>query len=47
MPSAQEITGREEGAIRGLTCEIWQDDGSEEFERAFGDAHEADSDDPR
>ena len=27
--------------------EIWQDDGSEEFERAFGDAHEADSDDPR
>jgi L-alanine-DL-glutamate epimerase-like enolase superfamily enzyme len=39
IPSAQEITGREEGAIRGLSCEIWQDDGSHEFERAFAQAH--------
>ena len=39
IPSAQEITGREEGSIRGLSCELWQDDGSDEFERAFGEAH--------
>ncbi|MEO2005033.1 MAG: enolase C-terminal domain-like protein, partial [Candidatus Poribacteria bacterium] len=39
IPVAQEITGRQEGAVRGVSCEIWQDDSSAEFERAFAEAH--------
>jgi hypothetical protein len=27
------MTGREEGTIRGLRLELWDDDGSSEFER--------------
>ena len=30
-PDVPALTGREEGAIRGIGFEIWEDDGSEEF----------------
>jgi L-alanine-DL-glutamate epimerase-like enolase superfamily enzyme len=30
-PDVPALTGREEGAIRGISFEIWEDDGSEEF----------------
>jgi len=33
--SVQQLTGREEGAMRGLHTVIWEDDGSPEFERAY------------
>jgi hypothetical protein len=29
------VTGREEGAIRGIKSEIWEDDGSAEFQRIY------------
>ena len=32
----QRMTGREEGTIRGLRLELWDDDGSEEFARIYG-----------
>ncbi len=35
VPSVQRLTGREEGAMRGLHTVIWEDDGSPEFERAY------------
>jgi L-alanine-DL-glutamate epimerase-like enolase superfamily enzyme len=31
----QRMTGREEGTIRGLRLELWDDDGSAEFERVY------------
>jgi len=31
--SPSSLTGREEGTIRGITSELWEDDGSEEFKR--------------
>ena len=31
----KRITGREEGAIRGINVEQWEDDGSEEFDRIY------------
>ncbi len=34
-PDIKRITGREEGAIRGINVERWEDDGTEEFERAY------------
>ena len=29
-----QLTGQEEGTIRGVSMELWEDDGSEEFARA-------------
>jgi len=29
------MTGREEGAIRGIRMELWEDDDSEEFGRVY------------
>jgi hypothetical protein len=34
-PSLKEITGREEGTIRGINLERWADDDSVEFEETF------------
>ena len=34
-PNPRIITGREEGTIRGIDLERWEDDGSEEFEAAY------------
>jgi hypothetical protein len=31
----QQTTGREEGTIRGLRLDLWDDDGSAEFERVY------------
>jgi len=33
--SPSTLTGREEGTIRGFTSELWEDDGSPEFERIY------------
>jgi hypothetical protein len=33
--SVSRLTGREEGTIRGLKQELWDDDGSEEFARIY------------
>ena len=30
-----ELTGREEGTVRGINFELWNDDGSEEFSRTY------------
>ena len=35
FPPVSRLTGREEGAIRGLKLELWDDDGSPEFERVY------------
>ena len=34
-PPIPKMTGREEGAIRGIRMELWEDDGSDEFERIY------------
>lgn len=34
-PSVERLTGHEEGAIRGIHFEKWEDDGSSEFERIY------------
>ncbi len=34
-PDVPGITGREEGAIRGIDFEMWEEDGSPEFERIY------------
>jgi L-alanine-DL-glutamate epimerase-like enolase superfamily enzyme len=34
-PNPRIITGREEGTIRGIDFDRWEDDGSEEFEAAY------------
>ena len=31
----QRFTGREEGALRGFYTQIWEDDGSSEFDRIY------------
>ena len=31
----QRFTGREEGALRGFNTQIWEDDGSSEFDRIY------------
>ena len=36
VPPVSRLTGREEGTIRGISTELWEDDGSE----AFAAAHE-------
>jgi hypothetical protein len=33
--NVQRMTGREEGAIRGLELELWDDDGTEEFQEVY------------
>ena len=33
IPSVEQITGFAEGNVRGLRSEVWNDDGSEEFDR--------------
>jgi galactonate dehydratase len=35
FPSVSQLTGREEGTIRGLKVELWEDDGSAEFARVY------------
>ena len=35
FPSVSRLTGREEGTIRGLKLELWDDDGSPEFARIY------------
>jgi hypothetical protein len=35
LPSVSQLTGREEGTIRGLKLELWEDDGSSEFARIY------------
>lgn len=35
QPSVQRMTGREEGAIRGIRMEVWEDDGTPEFEQTY------------
>ena len=35
FPNVPAITGREEGTIRGLRSEQWEEDGSSEFEKAY------------
>ena len=34
-PHVQRLTGTEEGAIRGIDFELWQEDGSDEFRRTW------------
>ena len=34
-PNPRIITGREEGTIRGIDFDRWEDDGSAEFESAY------------
>jgi L-alanine-DL-glutamate epimerase-like enolase superfamily enzyme len=36
IPAVDQLTGFAEGTVRGLSFEIWHDDGSEEFERMYG-----------
>ena len=33
IPDPSQVLGFEEGTLRGVDCEIWEDDGSEEFRR--------------
>lgn len=33
--SPTTVTGKEEGTIRGFTSQLWEDDGSTEFERIY------------
>lgn len=35
FPSVSRLTGYEEGTIRGLRTELWEEDGSPEFERLY------------
>jgi len=35
LTSVSQLTGREEGTIRGLKFELWEDDGSPEFTRTY------------
>ena len=35
FPNVGTETGTEEGAIRGIDFELWQDDGSEKFEQLY------------
>ena len=35
FPSVSRLTGYEEGTIRGLRVELWEEDGSPEFERLY------------
>jgi hypothetical protein len=35
LPDVSRMTGREEGTIRGLRLQLWEDDGSPEFERVY------------
>ncbi len=35
FPSVTQITGCEEGTIRGVNFKLWDDDGSQEFERIY------------
>ncbi len=35
FPRVQALTGREEGTIRGLRSELWEEDGSPEFEAIY------------
>lgn len=35
FPSVSLLTGREEGTIRGINFELWDDDGSEEFSQIY------------
>ena len=35
FPSVPRLTGREEGCMRGLKTEIWEDDGSVEFNKFY------------
>jgi L-alanine-DL-glutamate epimerase-like enolase superfamily enzyme len=35
IPSVSQLTGREEGTIRGLKLELWEDDGSPEFTSTY------------
>jgi L-alanine-DL-glutamate epimerase-like enolase superfamily enzyme len=35
-PDVVRLTGREEGDLRGVSVDLWQDDGSERFERIYG-----------
>ncbi|MBM3935021.1 MAG: hypothetical protein FJ319_12105 [SAR202 cluster bacterium] len=37
-PAVQRITGREEGDIRGINFQYWEDDGSPEFAKAYAEA---------
>ncbi len=34
-PSVTRLMGREEGAVRGVDFEVWEDDGSEEYRRVY------------
>ena len=40
-PRPQRITGMEEGDIRGIDFGWWEDDGSPEFDEAYGRMKEA------
>lgn len=33
IPDPSQVLGFEEGTLRGVDCEIWEDDGTEEFRR--------------
>jgi hypothetical protein len=35
QPLTERITGQEEGAIRGINFDRWEDDGTPEFEEAY------------
>ena len=35
LEGTQRFTGREEGALRGFNTQIWEDDGSSEFDRIY------------
>ena len=35
IPAVDQLTGFAEGTVRGLSFEMWHDDGSEEFERMY------------
>lgn len=36
-PDVVRLTGREEGDLRGICVDLWQDDGSENFARIYGE----------
>ena len=35
VPPVARLTGREEGTIRGISTELWEDDGSEAFAEVY------------
>ena len=39
FPDVARLTGYEEGAVRGINLEIWEDDGSQEFEGVYARVH--------